>query len=65
MRDFLLIMLGGAIGWSTLFAFTLNKPDPLPPQETFSVVFEPDCYIEYDGEEVKVLRVDMLKLEEM
>lgn len=60
MKDFLLIAITGCVVGMTV-GYQMHEEQP----ETFTVVYESDCYIEYKNEEIKVKLITIEDLEEM
>lgn len=60
MRDFTLIVLGGVIGWASLFI----AKNPQSAQESFTVVYQDDCYADEHGT-LEIKRLSIKDLEGM
>lgn len=59
MKEFLLVVITWVVAMTV--GYQMHEEQP----ETFTVVYEPDCYIEYKNEEIKVKLITIEDLEEM
>lgn len=59
MKEFLLAAIACVVAMTA--GYQMHEEQP----ETFTVVYESDCYIEYKNEEIKVKLITIDDLEEM